>query len=179
MPQDYHPIVLMIVVLPLRWQTHVNVQRTYMIVQVLLPTALFYSTDEGGSTNDWHDQFFDNLEIANSPVSLSEVLSMVDAAAGLIDSLTNTHFAPVVYLYDQEKVPVACAYLESLTDEEKEELDMFFNGDEEDGQVIEDEGSDPTAAAAVDVGNGSGSVAFAPKFAISMIMACALVLFSL
>ena len=51
-------------------------------LKVLLPKALFYSTDEGGSTNGWHKQVFDNLEIENSPVSLSEVLSMVDAAVG-------------------------------------------------------------------------------------------------
>ena len=146
-------------------------------LKVLLPKALFYSTDDGGNTNGWHNQFFDNLEIENSPVSLSEVLSMVDAATNLIDSLTNIHVAPVVYLYDKEKVPVACAYLQSVTDEEKDGFDTMFNGEEDDVDATEDEGSDETAA--VDVGNGSGSAAFAPKFAVSMIMACALVLLSL
>ena len=146
-------------------------------LKILLPNDLFYSTDEGGCTNGWHKQVFDNLESENSPISLSEVLSMVDAAVGLIDSLTNTHFAPVVYLYDKEKIPVACAYLESLTEEEKEIFDTMFNGEEEDAQVIEDEGSDATAA--VDIGNGSGSAAFAPKFAVSMVTACALILFSM
>ena len=145
-------------------------------MKVLLPNELSYSTDEEGSTNGWFDQFFDNLEIENSPISLFEMLSMADAAVGLIDSLTNTHFAPVVYLYDKEKVPVACAYLQSVTHEEKEEFDTMFNGEENDADATEDEGSD--AAAAVDVA-GSGSVAVVPKFAVSMITACALALFSL
>ena len=149
-------------------------------LKVLLPKALFYSTDEGGNTNGWFDQFFDNVEIENSPIALSEVLSMVDAAAGLMmDLLSSAHVAPVVYLYDKEKVPVACAYLESLSDEEKEEFSMILNGDEEDSQLIEDEGSDATAAAgAVDVA-GSGSVAAVPTFVVNMISACALVLLSL
>jgi hypothetical protein len=138
-------------------------------LKVLLPKALFYSTDEGGSTDGWFEQFFDNVESANSPVSLSEVLST---------NSTDSQLAPVVYLYDKEKVPVACAYLEPLSDEEKEELSMILNGDEEDSQIIEDEGSDATAAAgAVDVA-GSGSVAVVPKLAVSMITACALALLS-
>ena len=148
-------------------------------LKVLLSKELSYSTDEGGNTNDWHEQFFDNLEIENSPISLSEVFSMVDAAAGLIDSLFDTHFAPVVYLYDKEKVPVACAYLESLSDEEKEELSMIFNGDEEDTQVVESDPSDAVAADVVGGGNGSGSAALVPKFAVSVITACALILLSL
>ena len=144
-------------------------------LKVLLPKALFYSTDEGGNTNGWFDQFFDNLESADSPVSLSEVLSM---AGVMMDLLSNAHFAPVVYLYDKEKTPVACAYLESLTDEEKEIFDTMFNGEEDDAQVIESAPSD-SAADTVDGGNGSGSVAFAPNFTVGMITACALVLLSL
>ena len=71
-------------------------------LKVLLPKALFYSTDEGGSTDGWFEQFHDNVESANSPVSLSEVLST---------NSTDSQLAPVVYLYDKEKAPVACAYL--------------------------------------------------------------------
>ena len=146
-------------------------------LKVLLPSDLFYSTDEGGNTNGWHNQFFDNLVIENSPISLTEVLSMVDAAANLIGLLNKTHVTPVVYLYDKEKVPVACAYLESLSDEEKEMFDMIFNGEEIDVHATESAPSG--AAAAVDGSNGSGSVALVPKFACSMITACALVFLSL
>ena len=150
-------------------------------LKVLLPKALFYSTDEVGSTNGWFDQFFDNLENENSPISLSEVLSMADVAAGMMmDLLSNTHFAPVVYLYDKEKVPVACAYLESLSDEEKEVLDTIFNEEEDDADVTESDPSDAAAAGAVVGGNGSGGIALnVPKFAVSMITAGALILISL
>ena len=138
-------------------------------LKVLLPQDLFFSTDEGGSTNGWQKQMFDNMESENSPISLSEVLSI---------NATDSHFAPVVYLYDKEKAPVACAYLESLSDEEKERFDMMFSGMHDDAQIIEDEGSDTTAAA-VDVGSGSESVPIVPKFAVGMITACALMLLSL
>ena len=136
-------------------------------LKVLLPKALFYSTDEGGNTNGWQKQIFDNVQSANSPIPLSEVLST---------NATDSQLAPVVYLYDKEKVPVACAYLEPLSDEEKEEFSMIFNEGEEDAQGIEDEGF---ATPAVDGGNGSGSVAVVPKLAVSMITAFALVLLSL
>ena len=139
-------------------------------LKVLLPKALFYSTDEGGNTDGWFDQFFDNVESANSPISLSEVLSS--------NSTDSQELAPVVYLYDKENVPVACAYLEPLSDEEKEEFDMILNGDEEDAEIIEDEGSNAAAAGAVDVA-GSGSVAVVTTLALNMITACARVLFSL
>ena len=98
-------------------------------LKVLLPKALFHSSDEEGSTDGWHEQFFDNVESANSPISLSEVLS-TNAKA------TDSQLAPVVYLYDKERVPVACAYLEPLSDEEKKELSMTLNGEDEDAQVI-------------------------------------------
>ena len=66
-------------------------------LKVLLPQGLFYSTDEDGSTNGWFDQFFDNVEIENSPISLSEVLSMVDAAAGLmVDLLLHRSFTSTI-----------------------------------------------------------------------------------
>ena len=103
---------------------------------------------------------FNNAE-SDSPVTLAEVF----AAAGT--GSTNTS-ASVVYLYDKEKSPVACAFLEPLTDEEKEKYDTMFNGEQQD---------DADAAAeqpAMGGGNGVGSVAFLPIFAASSIMTCAL-----
>lgn len=147
-------------------------------LKVLLPKDLFYVTDEGGSTNGWHKQMFNNVEREDSPISLSKVFSMVDAAdvaAELIDLLTDSHYAPVVYLYDKEKSPVACAFLNPLTDEEKEEYDILFNGEQQDdADVSADAPEEPVMGG----GNGAGSVGVLPGFAVSAIMTCALVLFS-
>jgi hypothetical protein len=144
-------------------------------LKVLLPKGIFYSTDEGGSTKGWHKQMFDNVESEGSPILLSEVFSMVGATAELIDSLTNSTYAPVVYLYDKEKLPVACAFLEPLTDEEKEEYDMLFNGEQQDDADIS---ADAPAEAVMGGGNGAGSVGALPTIAVSAIMTCALLLLS-
>ena len=55
---------------------------------------------------------------------------------------------------------------------------MILNGEGKDSQIIEDEGSDATAAAGAVDFTGSGSVAVVPKLAASMITACALALLS-
>ena len=83
---------------------------------------------------------------------------------------TNTS-APVVYLYDKEKSPVACAFLEPLTDEEKEKYDTMFNGEQQDDA---DHAAAEQPAMDGGGGNGAGSVAFLPKFAVSSIMTCVL-----
>jgi hypothetical protein len=129
--------------------------------KVLLQPTLFYSTDEGGSTNGWFKQMIDNAE-SDSPVTLDEFFA---AATGF----TNTS-ASVVYLYDKEKSPVACAFLEPLTDEEKEKYDMMFNGEQQDNADAAAE----QPAMGDGGGNGAGSVAFLPMFAVSSIMTCAL-----
>ncbi len=85
------------------------------------------------------------------------------------------NYAPVVYLYDKEKLPFACAFLEPLTDEEKEKYDMMFNGEQQDdADVSADAPEEPVMGG----GNGAGSVGVLPKFAVSAIMMCALVLLS-
>ena len=130
--------------------------------KVLLQPPLLYSTDETGSTNGWFKQMFNDAE-SDSPVTLAEFF----AAAGT--GSTNSS-ASVVYLYDKEKSPVACAFLDPLTDEEKEKYDTMFNGEQQD---------DADAAAEQPAmggggGNGAGSVVFLPKFSVSSIMTCAL-----
>ena len=146
--------------------------------KVQLPKDLFVSTDEGGSTNGWFKQMFDNVESEGSPLSLSEVFSMVDVAgvaAELIDLLTDSHYAPVVYLYDKEKLPVACAFLKPLADEEKEKYDILFNAEQQDDADVS---ADAPEEPVMGVGNGAGSVGVLPGFAVSAIMTCSLVLFS-
>lgn len=117
---------------------------------------------------------FDNVESESSPLSLNEVFSIVDVAAELIDLLTNSTYAPVVYLYDKEKLPIACAFLEPLTDEEKEKYDMLFSGEKQDDADVS---ADAPEEAVMGGDNGAGSVAALPTIAVSAIMTCALVLF--
>lgn len=131
--------------------------------KVLLQEDLFYMTNEEGHTvvpatkdSGWYEQVFSSVtESENSPISLAEVVSMLNADP----AVTNTS-APVIYLYNKEKVPVACSFLETLTDEEREKFDLMFE--------------DAAAAAAVGDTSGAGSFALLSSFAASAIMTSAL-----
>ena len=135
--------------------------------KVLLQEDLFYMTNEEGHTvvpatkdSGWHEQVFSSTESENSPISLAEVVSMLNADP----AVTNTS-APVIYLYNKEKVLVACSFLETLTDEEREKFDLMFE--------------DAGAAAAVGDTSGAGSFALLSSFAASAIMTSVLVIFAI
>ena len=140
--------------------------------KVLLSGELFYTTDDkgntNGNTNGWEEELFSSSESGDSPVSLSEVFTMVNVAGG---AETLSQLVPVVYLYDKEKMPIACAFLESPTDEQKETFDKLFNEAQDEDNVDSSGASDAAAADVVGGGNnGAGGVALLPQFVMSVII---------
>lgn len=141
--------------------------------KIVLPKETFFTTDDKGSTNGWDDSVFEFFESDNPSISMSEVFSYVNVAAGTLE----TDLAPVVFLYNNENMHVACAFLESPTDDEKEEFDKLFNGEQDDTPGAAESLSVDTAGSG---GNGSsGSVALLPRVAMGVIMtSCAAVILS-